>query len=112
MIMRMINFNPRTREGCDRQADTFAGNILMPAKISIHAPARGATYLTLDIDKIASLISIHAPARGATRSYYEIIYDKPRDFNPRTREGCDGIIYQHNQLLFISIHAPARGATV
>ena len=78
-------------------------------------------------------ISIHAPARGATNDEMmasEII----RDFNPRTREGCDvsarpqpaalpsfqsthprGVrLYSEDSSsvnTFISIHAPARGAT-
>jgi len=34
------------------------------------------------------------------------------NFNPRTREGCDGIRWDyHNRIEPISIHAPARGAT-
>ena len=58
----------------------------------------------------SSVISIHAPARGATYAdsripeYY--IY-----FNPRSRKGSDGFVIflvVHN---VISIHAPARGAT-
>ena len=55
--------------------------------ISIHAPARGATYLD-DATKEQIEISIHAPARGATHS--------PAD---------------HFHGIIISIHAPARGAT-
>ena len=55
------NFNPRSREGSD--------NIISASKllwrISIHAPARGATNNTVRRwDKCR--ISIHAPARGAT----------------------------------------------
>ena len=34
--------------------------------VSIHAPARGATYLAMAWIKIANKVSIHAPARGAT----------------------------------------------
>ena len=41
-----INFNPRTREGCDVSNITFKRNIMV--NISIHAPARGATvFLSL-----------------------------------------------------------------
>ena len=33
-------------------------------------------------------------------------------FNPRTREGCDGVVdYDNLQLNGISIHAPVKGAT-
>ena len=59
----------------------------METKISIHAPAKGATQSLYDL-LCVSQISIHAPAKGATinsgqcscvRSY----------FNPRSREGSD-----------------------
>ncbi len=103
---RKSDFNPRSREGSD---------FLQPVrrlycKISIHAPARGATggsetagntvsifqstlprgkRLRLTRKQIYSIfISIHAPARGATI------------FAPATEPAA-----------FISIHAPARGAT-
>ena len=57
-----MNFNPRTREGCDV---VVIHDNLLRKRISIHAPVKGATY-------IASLLSIAF-----------------RYFNPRTREGCD-----------------------
>ena len=35
-----------------------------------------------------------------------------QDFNPRTREGCDGYrIYAGSRFFGISIHAPVKGAT-
>ena len=57
-------------------------------RVSIHAPAWGATPMdTVSIGY--PFVSIHAPAWGATR--------RPKDrsfrgscFNPRTRVGCDG----------------------
>ena len=79
-------------------------------EISIHAPAKGATFGTRDKkrknllfqstlprrerplenheERIAKLISIHAPAKGAT------ILSMPHhlislNFNPRSREGSD-----------------------
>ena len=58
------------------------------AKVSIHAPARGATSRMAGAPS-PSGVSIHAPARGATT---------PRHHRPGTVE--------------VSIHAPARGATV
>ena len=100
-------FNPRSREGSDgsshdvyktlcqfqstlprreRQLDTsrIDDNLL----ISIHAPAKGATY---HLAKIITFdyISIHAPAKGATETLEE------------------GVANQQ-----ISIHAPAKGATM
>ena len=76
--------------------------------ISIHAPARGATYFAFMLSKY-HIISIHAPARGATKLDIEAyerkafqstlprgerltgIYSQPdgRYFNPRSREGSD-----------------------
>ena len=56
-------------------------------EISIHAPARGATFGQCPKCK-KEMISIHAPARGATVLGYV----------PPNEE-------------VISIHAPARGAT-
>ncbi len=80
------SFNPRARVGArllrasrrrrqngfqstrPRGARHFRGVELQPLeKVSIHAPARGATGLAwLDLVS-ADLVSIHAPARGATR---------------------------------------------
>jgi len=101
--------------------------------VSIHAPARGATFY--DSNKYAAIqVSIHAPARGATVSAGphgpENICFNPRPraggdliavaasplhmacFNPRPRAGGDG----NNPAVWrssgVSIHAPARGATL
>ena len=46
----------------------FEGGI----KVSIHAPARGATGVSL-LTKQGVTVSIHAPARGATLSHIEEI---------------------------------------
>ena len=99
------SFNPRTRTGCDRKTRTFFTLL----KVSIHAPARGATYWAIK-RKIKLCVSIHAPARGATQqrpAYYKCpdvsIHAPARGatpipsktiavqgcFNPRTRTGCD-----------------------
>ncbi len=56
-----VNFNPRSREGSDAPALLF----LPPYRISIHAPARGATQQPPN----------HTKAQ--------------RNFNPRSREGSD-----------------------
>ena len=59
---RLRRFNPRAREGRDVRC-------LMPFfaqfKVSIHAPARGATGHEQVLYRYAH-VSIHAPARGAT----------------------------------------------
>ena len=84
-------------------------------------------------DNIAGLILIHAPVKGATVLWFVgIIFF--HDFNPRTREGCDLLLYAlsfdtsrfqsthpwrvrqlaqylHGVERRISIHAPVKGAT-
>ena len=57
-------------------------------KISIHAPARGATVVFCATTRLDTCISIHAPARGAT-----------------SKQNAGRLV------MTISIHAPARGAT-
>ena len=59
-------------------------------KVSIHAPARGATVY-LSLFRQNPNVSIHAPARGATeqikdRGYVYLC------FNSRSREGSDGVL--------------------
>ena len=76
-------FNPRSREGSD--LDFTSRTLSRP--ISIHAPAKGATYSAKYIGSTQS-ISIHAPAKGATLLRQE-----------------------RAESISISIHAPAKGAT-
>ena len=105
-MLDVVDFNPRSREGSDDHYDYLFVRLV----ISIHAPARGATFLAnafiytyhifqstlprgerhelAEIPDRESRISIHAPARGAT-------------FKRRV-QALTGKI---------SIHAPARGAT-
>ena len=103
-----IDFNPRTREGCDESIQPITqGNTLIsihaPVKgatrppgqkknrkksISIHAPVKGATFLDMMRDELRGIISIHAPVKGAT---YQL---------SRRLSDC-----------YISIHAPVKGAT-
>ncbi len=99
-------FNPRARTGRDVPAGRvpalpvvfqstrphgarldIADNIVLLAKVSIHAPARGATWEFPETGASGE-VSIHAPARGAT-------------CHARQWQGLQGV----------SIHAPARGAT-
>ena len=56
-------------------------------------------------------VSIHAPARGAT---YPTCICNPFHyrFNPRTRTGCDIKLAFELATTGVSIHAPARGATL
>ena len=57
--------------------------------ISIHAPVKGATD-PLDVIGPQVDISIHAPVKGATNQDERPLW-AGTDFNPRTREGCDGL---------------------
>ena len=83
-------FNPRSREGSD---DDITDHIDRLRNISIHAPARGATLCVYGTCLI-NIISIHAPARGATRCAVGFVWWN-RYFNPRSREGSDGILRSH-----------------
>ena len=85
MIHVCDNFNPRSREGSDRKKSLQEGK----KKISIHAPAKGATKLLHTLRCSHQQISIHAPAKGATKRNRLDLTD-----------------------LEISIHAPAKGATL
>ena len=58
--------------------------------ISIHAPARGATSPAVAQQQVSG-ISIHAPARGATIRAAKSATGR-ENFNPRSREGSDGIL--------------------
>ena len=81
----------------------------MTPKISIHAPARGATR-QVGTCRRYHCISIHAPARGATFS----LRNNFRGWNISIHAPARGATVPP-VLLFtfctISIHAPARGAT-
>ena len=103
-------------------------------RVSIHAPARGATCDDKCEPIVTLAVSIHAPARGATQTGRDLERDRNR-FNPRARTGRDDYLETAclNHFLFqstrphgarpeyddecpecngkVSIHAPARGAT-
>ena len=128
MIHVCDNFNPRSREGSDRKKSLQEGK----KKISIHAPAKGATKLLHTLRCSHQQISIHAPAKGATKrnrldlTDLEISIHAPAKgatlfglddvglvwhFNPRSREGSDSDDREEGSIFKISIHAPAKGAT-
>ena len=80
---RSRNFNPRSRMGSDCLLHLYRRD----ARISIHAPAWGATELDEHHDH-RQHISIHAPAWGATSdSVHHARF--PMHFNPRSRMGSD-----------------------
>ena len=101
-----LYFNPRSHERSDIKASATEPNF----SISIHAPTRGATILTMYLWYILH-ISIHAPTRGATR--FALIFEPVKQFQstlPREErlDKLDELEKNNN----ISIHAPTRGATL
>ena len=99
------SFNPRPRAGGDDVLNTVQRSL----RVSIHAPARGATLACPDCGSVWG-VSIHAPARGATsiagggglgggvfqstpprggRPRAAGLAHRDRRFNPRPRAGGD-----------------------
>ena len=122
------NFNPRSREGSDCFCDFPERHTL----ISIHAPAKGATYprfrLLFSFPFQSTLPRRERREEEQTMPVFGIFQSTlPRrerpitlkllkgwncHFNPRSREGSDfPLSLQLNQVFLISIHAPAKGAT-
>ena len=102
----LLNFNPRSREGSDDQGCQFTSN----EYIFQSTLPRGERLLVCVSNCFLLCISIHAPARGATFA----IPTRPFSsfyFNPRSREGSDIGPFKVIRFNGISIHAPARGAT-
>ena len=115
-------FNPRSREGSD---DTSVTVSPIPY-ISIHAPARGATFqlemiaialgvfqstlprgerhVWYSVGAASAYISIPAPARGATKASTRVNVIQ-QNFNPRSREGSDRLV---RQKLFFGLYFNPR----
>ncbi len=98
-------FNPRPRTGSDQKGCP----IRAPDAVSIHAPARGATWLTVPTSRNSSCFNPR-PRTGSDRG--ESPGAKVRgSFNPRPRTGSDAESHDSALGFGVSIHAPARGAT-
>ena len=82
VLERVARFNPRSRAGSDIIERLYAPTL----KVSIHAPARGATLIKTELYNTV-YVSIHAPARGATEGGFA--YTCQLRFNPRSRAGSD-----------------------
>ena len=77
-------------------------------KISIHAPAKGATAKSRR-DHAVHTISIHAPAKGATRGPRWLRHHTGISIHaPAKGATKSGKVYTNNN--GISIHAPVKGA--
>ena len=79
------------------------------SRISIHAPAKGATKRGR-LRTSAPFISSHAPAKGATdHAYYGCVDEYISIHAPA--KGATTICFGLVLFIDISIHAPAKGAT-
>ena len=87
-----------------------SGRFIPPRRISIHAPARGATSCAACSTSSAQ-ISIHAPARGATWEHTPPCVTLYISIHAPAR-GATLIAVTAPTAAVISIHAPARGATI
>ena len=87
MLSGSAGFNPRTREGCD----TLAGSLAIGSS-GFNPRTREGCDETNSFSWRRAKVSIHAPVKGAT--FYFTFYDTSSNgFNPRTREGCDQITF-------------------
>ena len=106
-MIDIICFNPRSREGSDRNVlETIAFS-----NVSIHAPAKGATTTAAPAHSLP-MVSIHAPAKGATlprRATFVLQSQFQSTLPRRERHSWHGA---HDLICRVSIHAPAKGATV
>ena len=74
-----------------RERQNVRADMLGILRISIHAPAKGATG-QVSRSTCGQAISIHAPAKGAT-GFIPRIRHISQYFNPRSREGSDCISF-------------------
>ena len=97
LIEYLYRFNPRPRTGGDNLALSLPG----AGAVSTHSDSPFSPDLG---------VSTHAPARGATDLSVQVRRSFPR-FNPRPRTGGDENLCTEYAELRVSTHAPARGAT-
>ena len=127
---RAGSFNPRTRVGCDiDRMDVQGGDSRFQSthprgvrrvclcqlsagrRVSIHAPAWGATRAGAHVGLHEACVSIHAPAWGATRTSYANSIKRAVSIHaPAWGATCAHSLPASR--CDVSIHAPAWGATV
>ena len=101
------SFNPRARMGRDN--NILAGVHLLYWFQSTRP--HGARRKLRNVPVVSRKVSIHAPAWGATPNLSVVQYS-PLGFNPRARMGRDARDSSDSiDLMDVSIHAPAWGAT-
>ncbi len=106
-INKTASFNPRSRMG----SDTFPAGAAKPqSRVSIHAPAWGATLRLLN--KINKTASFNPRSRMGSDVKVNTGISNSKSFNPRSRMGSDNSpLYCWVGSPKVSIHAPAWGAT-
>ena len=103
---RSVDFNPRPPRGGRLSTVTM---MQYRGGISIHAPARGATFLFNDTDGMTP-ISIHAPREGGDSRPMRCIISSRTISIHAPREGGDlRLLPTHSNSQPISIHAPREG---
>ena len=128
MILMLIRFNPRSREGNDPERKPDEG---IAEVVSIHVPAKGTTTSS-EIWYNLPIVSIHVPAKGTTvgsgcagfSSQFQSTFPRRerlymptmrgvyiQSFNPRSREGNDPDQSPDRVRRCVSIHVPAKGTT-
>ena len=95
----------RPRGARRRHSDTVIDRYI----VSIHAPARGATFDSLIMGQ-HKFVSIHAPARGATSRRQHLTGIFQVSIHAPAR-GATFYLLFFSDFSLVSIHAPARGAT-
>ena len=105
----MLHFlveSTRSREGSDT-----LGRACTDRAVSFNSRSReGSDGALLEADFCITRVSIHAPARGATVSSVSSM-GSISCFNSRSREGSNFTEVVRPRAKPVSIHAPARGAT-
>ena len=100
------SFNPRTREGCDIPQNEYKTIF----KVSIHAPARGATGSGAENPVVTELFQSTYP-RWVRQPPYICTFRHATFQSTHPRGVRQPIPPPYTQQQSVSIHAPARGAT-
>ena len=100
------NFNPRSREGSDAMPLIQC----LHRNISIHAPAKGATFMRHWKESFPSAFQSTLPRRERLSAYAEGIAAGKISIHAPAK-GATGIRNHYKSKYDISIHAPAKGAT-
>ena len=98
-------FNSRARKGRDSRAPTA-----LRRRGCFNSRARKGRDGKAPHRKAVRKVSIHAPARGATAAQ-TTTQTTQTCFNSRARKGRDRVTNREDRVDPVSIHAPARGAT-